>query len=50
MINTLLTGSSDSRTLYLISSIARVLEEAADGLSLSALKLRDHLLNEVITG
>jgi uncharacterized protein Yka (UPF0111/DUF47 family) len=50
IISALLTDGADVRTFQLLWSIAQVLEQAADGLSLSALKLRDHLLNEVITG
>jgi uncharacterized protein Yka (UPF0111/DUF47 family) len=50
VISALLTDGADVQTFQLLWSIAQVLEQAADGLSLSALKLRDHLLNEVITG
>lgn len=47
LTGTLLTNGADARTLFLVSNLARVLESAADALSLTALKLRDHLLNEV---
>jgi hypothetical protein len=45
----LLASNADVRAFHLVSSLAELLERAADGLSLSALKLRDHLLNEVMT-
>jgi uncharacterized protein Yka (UPF0111/DUF47 family) len=48
--SSLLTETSDVRTFNLIARIGRLLEQSADGLSLSALKLRDHLLNEVMAG
>lgn len=50
VVSTLLGEGADVRAFQLLWSIAEVLEQAADALSLSALKLRDHLLNEVITG
>jgi uncharacterized protein Yka (UPF0111/DUF47 family) len=46
----LLLEAPDFRALHLLSSLARVLEEAADALSRSALKLRDHLLDNVMAG
>ena len=45
--STLLANVADARTLFLVSSVGRVLEQAADALSLTALKLRDHLLTEL---
>lgn len=45
----LLDHDGDTRTVFLLSRLAGVLEEAADGLALSALQLRDHVLNEVMT-
>jgi uncharacterized protein Yka (UPF0111/DUF47 family) len=47
-IGALLTGNVELRTFYILSRLAQALEGAADGLSLSALKLRDHLLNDVL--
>ena len=46
----LLASSADVRTFYLLSRMAQALEGGADGLALGALKLRDHLLNDVLTG
>jgi uncharacterized protein Yka (UPF0111/DUF47 family) len=46
---TLLTRECDVRTFHLIARLSQVLEHAADGLALSALKLRDHLLNDVMS-
>jgi len=46
----LLTGNAEMRTFYVLSRLAQALEGAADGMSLSALKLRDHLLNDVLGG
>jgi uncharacterized protein Yka (UPF0111/DUF47 family) len=46
----LLALNPNAATLYLISGIAAALEQAADGLSLAALKLRDHLLNDIMVG
>jgi uncharacterized protein Yka (UPF0111/DUF47 family) len=43
----LLTSASDAPTLQLLWNLTRVLEESADALSLSALMLRDYLLNEI---
>jgi hypothetical protein len=37
------------RTLHLIATLSRALETSADGLALSALALRDYLLNDVMT-
>ena len=45
---TLLTSECEARALYLIGRLSQVLEQAADGLALSALRLRDHLLNDVM--
>ncbi|HTW75654.1 MAG TPA: hypothetical protein VMD56_12115 [Steroidobacteraceae bacterium] len=44
---TLFAHVVDARTLFLVSSLARVLEHAADAFALTAYSLRDHLLNEV---
>lgn len=46
----LLKSEGEVRTVLLLSRLGAVLEDAADGLCLSALKLRDHVLNEVMTG
>lgn len=46
----LLARAPNATTVYLVSGLAAALERAADGLSLTALKLRDHLLNNVMTG
>ncbi len=46
----LLASSADVRTFYLLSRMGKALEGGADGLALGALKLRDHLLNDVLTG
>jgi len=46
----LLSRATDFRMLHLVSSLARSLEESADALSRCALKLRDHLLNNVMAG
>src|SRR5208283_1458661 len=48
--STLLRSSADVRTFHLLSSLGQALERAADGLALGAFKLRDHLLNDVLTG
>jgi uncharacterized protein Yka (UPF0111/DUF47 family) len=48
--SSLLASTVDVRTFHLVSSLSQALEGAADGLSLSALKLRDHLLNDVLAG
>jgi uncharacterized protein Yka (UPF0111/DUF47 family) len=50
VISALLGSGADVRTFHLLSGLGRALEGAADGLSLGALKLRDHLLNDVLTG
>jgi uncharacterized protein Yka (UPF0111/DUF47 family) len=49
VISTLIVEALDSRTLQLLLSLASVLEAAADALSRSALMLRDHLLDKVVT-
>lgn len=46
----LLKGSADVKTFHLLARLGQALESAADGLALGALKLRDHLLNDVLTG
>ncbi len=46
---TLLSGECEARALHLVARLSQVLEQAADGLALSALKLRDHLLNDIMT-
>ncbi|HVN44402.1 MAG TPA: hypothetical protein VMT66_04045 [Steroidobacteraceae bacterium] len=46
---TLLTGACEARALHLVARLSQALEHAADGLALSALRLRDHLLNDVMT-
>ncbi len=46
----LLKSGADVRTFHLLSRLGQALEGAADGLCLSAFKLRDHLLNDVLTG
>jgi uncharacterized protein Yka (UPF0111/DUF47 family) len=46
----LLESSADVKTFLLLSRLGQALEGAADGLALGALKLRDHLLNDVLTG
>ncbi len=43
----LLEGVADARLLFLVSNLSRALEHAADALSVTALKLRDHLLSEI---
>jgi uncharacterized protein Yka (UPF0111/DUF47 family) len=44
----LLAAAPTATLLFLVAGIAAALERAADGLSLAALKLRDHLLNDVM--
>jgi uncharacterized protein Yka (UPF0111/DUF47 family) len=44
----LLSHAAQSTTLFLVASLTRALEHAADGLALAALQLRDHLLNDVM--
>ncbi|HEY6927966.1 MAG TPA: hypothetical protein VI653_31100, partial [Steroidobacteraceae bacterium] len=44
----LLAGTSNPALLHLVAGLASALERAADGLSLAALKLRDHLLNDIM--
>jgi len=46
---TLLAGECEVRAFHLIGRLSQVLEHAADGLALSALKLRDHLLNDIMS-
>ena len=46
----LLMQAPDFRVLELVGALARVLEEAADALSRTALMLRDHLVNDVMAG
>lgn len=43
----LLEGVADARVLFLASNLSRRLEQAADALSITALRLRDHVLSEV---
>lgn len=50
MMGTLILGAPDFRALQLLLFLANGLEEAADALLRSALMLRDHLLNDVVTG
>ena len=45
----LLKEECEVRTLHLIATLSRALEASADGLALSALALRDHLLNDIMT-
>jgi len=44
----LLGSACEARALHLIARLSQVLEQAADGLALTALKLRDHLLNDIM--
>jgi uncharacterized protein Yka (UPF0111/DUF47 family) len=46
---TLLASEYELRAFHLIASLSCVLEQAADGLALTALRLRDHLLNDVMS-
>jgi len=46
---TLLAGECEVRAFHLVASLSTRLEHAADGLALCALKLRDHLLNDIMT-
>jgi len=46
----LLMRAPDFRVLELVGTLARLLEEAADSLSRTALILRDHLVNNVMAG
>jgi uncharacterized protein Yka (UPF0111/DUF47 family) len=49
-VTSMLLGSEcEVRALYLISRLSQALEHAADALALSALKLRDHLLNDIMS-
>jgi uncharacterized protein Yka (UPF0111/DUF47 family) len=43
-------NATDFRTLYVIAEAAKNLEQAADGLMHCGLKLRDHVLGEVMSG
>jgi uncharacterized protein Yka (UPF0111/DUF47 family) len=45
----LMTMALDARQLHLLSAIARHLESAADALLIASLKLRDHVLGDVIS-
>ncbi|HXY95915.1 MAG TPA: hypothetical protein VEH00_02995 [Steroidobacteraceae bacterium] len=47
--STLFGGDCEVRALHLIARLSQVLEQAADGMALCAFKLRDHLLNDVMT-
>jgi uncharacterized protein Yka (UPF0111/DUF47 family) len=46
----LVLEAPDFRILHLLSNLAHGLEEAADALARSALRLRDHLLHDVMAG
>jgi uncharacterized protein Yka (UPF0111/DUF47 family) len=46
---TLFASDYEVRAFQLIARLSQVLEHAADGLALSALKLRDHVLNDIMT-
>ena len=50
MTSALILEAPDFRALQLLLFLGNALEEAADALLRSALTLRDHLLNEVVTG
>jgi uncharacterized protein Yka (UPF0111/DUF47 family) len=50
MTSLLILEAPDFRALQLLLFLANALEEAADALLRSALMLRDHLLNDVVTG
>jgi uncharacterized protein Yka (UPF0111/DUF47 family) len=41
---------SECRQVHLYSEIARTLEETTDALAISSLKLREHVLDEVMAG
>lgn len=43
----LIPSAADFRQLHVLSQMARSLEESADGLASSALRLRDHILEEL---
>jgi uncharacterized protein Yka (UPF0111/DUF47 family) len=45
----LLAGECEVRAFHLAASLSQRLEHAADGLALCALKLRDHLLNDIMS-
>ena len=46
----LLVHEVDARRLHVLARLTNALEHAADGLAVSALRLRDHLLNDVLSG
>lgn len=46
----LLMQAPDFRVLELVGTLARLLEETADAMLRTALKLRDHLVNDVMAG
>jgi uncharacterized protein Yka (UPF0111/DUF47 family) len=46
---TLFASEYEVRAFQLIARLSSLLENAADGLALSALKLRDHVLNDIMT-
>jgi hypothetical protein len=46
----LFESGADVRAFHVLSGLGQALESAADGLALGALKLRDHLLNDILTG
>jgi hypothetical protein len=46
---TLFAAECDVRAFQLVARLSQLLEHAADGLALSALKLRDHVLNDIMT-
>lgn len=50
MMGALILEAPDFRALQLLLFLANALEEAADAFLRSALMLRDHLLNDVVTG
>ena len=45
----LLSSDCEARALHLLARLSQVLEQAADGLMRSALRLRDHLLNDIMS-
>ena len=46
----LVPDAPDFRVLHLVTALARTLEETADAMSRCGLKLRDHLLDDVMVG
>jgi len=44
----LLTGVDDARTLFVMTTVARNLEQAADGLMHCGLRIRDHVLGDAL--